>query len=87
MNATASGPATNLNENALYELFQHSTADFSNGEVELYDVVGKALADEKDLLLTLVARIAQNDLYAPTELRLLLSGIAAQKNLEMASCH
>ena len=76
-----------LNENAVCELFIKGVADFSNGEVELHEAVDQAMKDERVLVSTLIERILTDDLSAKTELRLLVSGIASQKNLAMAERH
>ena len=74
-------------ESAVSELFINGVAGFSNGDVELYEAVDKAITDERELFSTLVGRILSDDLMAKTELRLLVSGIAMQKNLAMAERH
>lgn len=76
-----------LNENAVCELFIKGIADFSNGEVELHEAVDQAMKDERALVSALLERILTDDLTAKTELRLLVSGIANQKNLAMAERH
>ena len=76
-----------VNEQAIGELFITGEAEFSNGEVELWETVDKAFNDEQELVRSLVLRVAMDDLEARTELRLLLSGIAAQQNLAMANSH
>ena len=76
-----------LNEVAASELFINGVADFSNGEVELYEAVDQAMKDERELVSTLLERILTDDLTAKTELRLLVSGIANQRNLAMAERH
>ncbi len=76
-----------VNESAVAELFINGAADFSNGEVELYEAVDQAMVDERELFSTLVERMLSDDLTAKTELRLLVGGIAKQKNLAMADRH
>ena len=76
-----------INENAIFDLFQHGRGQFSNGEIELCDVVDKAFKDEYQLASELFMRIAMNDLHAKTESTLLLRGIAEQMNEEMANRH
>ena len=76
-----------LNENAVCELFIKGIADFSNGEVELHEAVDQAMHDESALVSALIERILTDDLSAKTELRLLVSGIANQRNLAMAERH
>lgn len=76
-----------FNEVAVSELFINGIADFSNGEIELYEAVDQAMKDERELVSTLLERILTDDLSAKTELRLLVSGIANQKNLAMAERH
>ena len=75
------------NETAMADLFINESAEFSNGEVELWEVVDKAFDDESELIRALVHRIAMDDLTAITELRMLLTGIAVQQNEEMAKRH
>ena len=76
-----------INENAVSELFINGVAGFSNGEVEIYEAVDKAMVDERKLFSTLVERILSGDLFAKSELRLLVGGIARQKNLAMTGRH
>ncbi len=76
-----------MNESAVADLFIDERADFSNGEIELWETVDKAFEDEQELIKSLVFRVATNDLTANTELRLLLTGIAAQQNEAMAISH
>ena len=76
-----------LNEVAVFDLFQHGRGEFSNGEIELCDVVDKAFKDEYQLASELFMRTAMNDLHAKTESTLLLRGIAEQMNEEMANSH
>lgn len=74
-----------LNLTASADLFIHGEAEFSHGEVELWEVVSKAFEDEQELIKALVLRLLMDDLTAKTELRLLATGIAAQKNSVMKS--
>ena len=75
------------NVNALSEMFICGQAEFTNGEVELYEAVDKAMVDERELVSTLVQRVLVDDLTAKTELRLLVGGIANQINESMAERH
>jgi hypothetical protein len=73
-----------FNETAVSELFIKGIADFSNGEVDLYEAVVQAMVDERELVSTLLKRILTDELSAKSELRLLVGGIANQRNLAMA---
>ena len=85
-NASISADKEELtNDDAMVNLFVNGQADFSNGEIELYEVLDEALKDDKELFMSLVERMLAYDLVAQTELRQFVSAIAQQKNLGLAA--
>lgn len=76
-----------FNESAMFNLFIDEIANFSNGEIELWQVTDKAFNEHNELIKELTQRIATYDLNAQTELRQLLQSIAFEINESMANSH
>ena len=69
-------------EEAVIDLFTNGSGNFSTGEIEMHEVMDKALDEEPEHIKSLVERIALDDLAATSELKQALKGFALQMNVE-----